>query len=116
MARDEEPTSYEVGRRFRTSRFATAKLLDLRCPLSRILEAVHSLDEPAAKEPPPDGEIDQTVAPTKWVHAESGIDEGAALGIGELPVNEHPADGAMHSDLAKLVHSVYEEMGFVTPD
>src|SRR5204863_8834238 len=60
--------------------------------------------------------VDQTVAAPKRVHAERRVDEGAALGVGELPVNEHPADRAMHSYLAKFIHLVYEEVGFIAPD
>jgi hypothetical protein len=35
---------------------------------------------------------------------------------GELPVNEHSADRAVHSYLATFFHAVYEEVGLVAAD
>src|SRR5256885_1754134 len=86
------------------------------CAGTRRFKAVHRLREPTAKEPPSDGEIDQTVAAAKRVHAERRVEEGVTLRLGELPVNKHPADRAMHPYLAKFVHVVYEEVSLVAAD
>jgi hypothetical protein len=50
------------------------------------------------------------------VLAELRIEEGPALGLGKLPVNEHSADRAVHSYLATFLHAVYEEVGLVAAD
>src|SRR5918992_1417098 len=84
--------------------------LDVRVLLGRSLEAFHRLDEPTAKEASPDREIGHTVASANRLHAELRVQERTALRVGELPVNEHPADRAMHADLSELVHTVDEEV------
>ena len=56
------------------------------------------------------------IAAAKRVHAEHGVEEGAALRLGELPMDEHPADRAMHPYLAELVHAVQEEVGLRVPE
>ena len=40
------------------------------------------------------------------VDSELGGEERPALGVGQLPVDEHPTDEAMHADLVELVDAV----------
>src|SRR5919108_1443191 len=84
--------------------------------LRRPLQPVHRLVEPTPEEAPPDGEIDDAVAVPDRIHAEGRVHEGAALRVGELPVNEHAAERAVHVDLPQIIHAIYEEVSLLASD
>src|ERR671922_2899845 len=90
--------------------------LQRRPLLRRALQPVDGLVEPATEEAPPDREVDHAVATPDRIHAERRVHEGPALRVGELPVNEHAAERAVHAYLPQVIDAVDEEAGLLVTD